>query len=241
MAELYHYGVPKDQWSDEARRRYDARHRGGGKTIPWDVVIRNLKKGYDAYQDTQRSTQEPRRWSNKVDEHRFQTAEARRRNRRGAGYYTQSKPDDGQHTTSYRKPNKTETKSRLPNKPHSLPETTGGRTARIAERAYEIVSDRYHNGKNSSRNMRSGKNASNRMRVKSPNESANGSAREYNYLSRRADRIDSHLRNGGRMSDYFHNGSVVKQNRYHNNSLYFIPEGPGEDAIRNKQGKRRRR
>ena len=108
MAWLAHYGVPKSQWSDEARRRYDAQHRGG-KTLPWGVAIRNLKTGYDAYQDAQRSTQEPRRLSNKVDEQRIRNASNERsrtsgNSTRGSGNDRSGHRNNGQHVSQYRKP-----------------------------------------------------------------------------------------------------------------------------------------
>lgn len=83
MAWLAHYGVPKSQWSDEARRRYDAQHRGG-KTLPWDVAIRNLKRGYDEYQEQEaEARRERRRQSRHVgdsEQARFNAAVSRAQN-----------------------------------------------------------------------------------------------------------------------------------------------------------------
>lgn len=103
---LAHYGVPKDQWSPEARARHNRNHpqKGDVPPITYRQVYENIRGAYDEYQNNNynrggnRST-----FGSKVDEHRAQAAEARRRNRRGAGYQTQSKPGDGQHVESYRK------------------------------------------------------------------------------------------------------------------------------------------
>lgn len=142
---LAHYGVPKDQWSPEARARHNRNHPQKGDVPPtaYRQVYENIRGAYDEYQNNNynrggnRST-----FGSKVDEHRAQAAEARRRNRRGAGYQTQSKPDDGQHTSSYRKPNRTETKPNLPNKPHSRPETTGGKVQTVLNNAINRARDR---------------------------------------------------------------------------------------------------
>lgn len=154
---LAHYGVPKDQWSPEARARHNRNHPN--KTVdPGSVwrTIRTIRNLYDEYQENNynrggnRST-----FGSKVDEQRFQLAEARRRNRSQHNTGDEgNKPNSGQHAPNYRKPNKTETKSSLPKKPHSMPETNGGIQSRIVERAFEIASDRYHNGKNSSRSYK---------------------------------------------------------------------------------------
>ena len=156
---LAHYGVSKDQWSPEARARHNRNHpqKGDVPPIAYRQVYENIRGAYDEYQNNNynrggnRST-----FGSKVDEHRAQAAEARRRNRRGAGYQTQSKPDDGQHTSSYRKPNRTETKPNLPNKPHSRPETTGGKVQTVLNNAINRARDRYHGKTSSGKNAHSG-------------------------------------------------------------------------------------
>lgn len=264
---LAHYGVPKDQWSPEARARHNRNHpqKGDVPPIAYRQVYENLRGAYDEYQNNNynrggnRST-----FGSKVDEHRAQAAEARRRNRRGAGYQTQSKPDDGQHTGSYRKPNKTETKSSLPNKPHSMPETTRGRSARIVERAFEIASDRYHNGKNSSssskptpssqsadqpiaRNMRSGSDKGGRLGANAAS-SVNRKDRSPSIQSQRAvtaarnavSELDRRARSGDniRVSDYYHNGSLTKNSPALNNLRVNTDSEEWTRSFRNKRGKK---
>lgn len=193
---LAHYGVPKDQWSPEARARHNRNHPQKGDVPPaaYRQVYENIRGAYDEYHNNNynrggnRST-----FGSKVDEHRAQAAEARRRNRRGVGYQTQSKPDDGQHISSYRKPNRTETKPNSPNKPHSLPETTGGKVQTVLNNAINNMRDRYH-GKSSSRtskptpssqsadqaiarNMRSG-SSTKKNRKDQPNKKGNGSKKK---------------------------------------------------------------
>lgn len=156
---LAHYGVPKDQWSPEARARHNRNHpqKGDVPITTYRQVYKNLRGAYDEYQNNNYNRGGNRSvFGSKVDEHRFQAAEARRRNRRGAGYYTQSKPDDGQHTSSYRKPNRTETKHNSPNKPHSLPETTGGKVQTVSNNAINRARDRYHGKTSSGKNAHSG-------------------------------------------------------------------------------------
>lgn len=204
---LAHYGVPKDQWSPEARARHNRNHPQKGDVPPtaYRQVYENIRGAYDEYQNNNynrggnRST-----FGSKVDEHRAQAAEARRRNRRGAGYQTQSKPDDGQHTSSYRKPNRTETKPNLPNKPHSLPETTGGKVQTVLNNAINRARDRYH-GKTSS-----GKNADNNTWTVTPGYKSDPALEN---VRRQLNRADTIVNNRPRsLRDYSHNGQLVKQN-----------------------------
>ena len=96
---LAHYGVPKDQWSPEAKARHNRRHPN--KTIDPVTIARGFLNVRDTYQEDNynrggnRST-----FGSKVDEHRFQLAEARRRNSGNEG----KKPNGEQRVPEYRKP-----------------------------------------------------------------------------------------------------------------------------------------
>ena len=124
---LAHYGVPKDQWSPEARARHNRNHpqKGDVPPVAYRQVYENIRGAYDEYQNNNynrggnRST-----FGSKVDEHRFQAAEARRNrdNNRGSGY--QSKPSDHQHTESYRKPRRHSQDSKAPSQYAKTPGRT---------------------------------------------------------------------------------------------------------------------
>lgn len=97
---LAHYGVPKDQWSPEAKARHNRRHPN--KTIDPITIARGFEHVRDTYQENNRSN---RSFGSKVDEHRFQLAEARHRNRSQHNSGDEgNKPNSGQHTPDYRKP-----------------------------------------------------------------------------------------------------------------------------------------
>lgn len=218
MAWLAHYGVPKSQWSDEARRRYDAQHRGG-KTLPWDVAIRNLKRGYDEYQEQthNRGGNRSNNIHNKVDESRVN---ARRSRDNGDSARFDRAQSSRRHTngTGVRKPS---SNGRTPLRDTSIRSKNPG-TEEVRRRDLNETQRSLRNGKNASRrgkntpttqaadaaisrNMRSGKNSDEyKQRPESRAE-----RNDRNSLNR----VVNNLRNGGRMSDYFHNGSMTKDTR----------------------------
>ena len=116
---LAHYGVPKDQWSPEARARHNRNHPN--KTVDPGSVTRAVRVMRDAYNEYQednynrggnRST-----FGSKVDEQRVQLAEARHNRNRNQHTGDQgNKPYSGQHTPNYRKPRGGQ-EPRQPNKP----------------------------------------------------------------------------------------------------------------------------
>ena len=104
---LVHYGVPKDQWSPEAKARHNRKHPN--KTVDpgsVDRYIRSVRDAYNEYQENNYNRGGNRHtFSSKVDEQRAQLAEARHRNRSQHNTGDQgNKPNDGQHTPNYRKP-----------------------------------------------------------------------------------------------------------------------------------------
>lgn len=284
MAWLAHYGVPKSQWSDEARRRYDAQHRGKGN-VPWPMMIGGAKREYDRYQEQNhnRGGNRSNSMPNKVDESRVNA----RRSRTGSNSSESLRNDGGQHVSSYRKPSRGGT-NKIPTKPDSgqhvdrsgvnyrsrsrnglgwygEPNTRdhsslGKPTGHVRNRASDDkpsshVRNGATGGKNASRrskntpttqaadaaisrNMRSGKNSN---RYNKPTET-----REERHLRNRANSIAEHLRNGGRMSDYFHNGSTVKQRPDSNYRLSISNDGTDkghdlEQLARGKRGNGRRK
>lgn len=114
---LAHYGVPKDQWSPEAKARHNRKHPN--KTVdPGSVTraVRVLRDTYDEYQENNynrggnRST-----FGSKVDEQRAQLAEARHNRNRNQHTGDQgNKPYSGQHTPNYRKPRRHTNSSKAP-------------------------------------------------------------------------------------------------------------------------------
>ena len=99
---LAHYGVPKDQWSPEAKARHNRRHPN--KTIDPVTIARGFINARDTYQENNHNRSN-RSFGSKVDEQRFQLAEARRRNRSQHNSGDEgNKPNSGQHTPDYRKP-----------------------------------------------------------------------------------------------------------------------------------------
>jgi len=115
---LAHYGVPKDQWSPEARARHNRNHpQKGGPGVRNYAVGQFVKGVQDLYEDYRndnynrggnRST-----FGSKVDEHRFQTAEARRRANERSNE-SGNKPYDGLRTPNYRKPRRHTNSSKAP-------------------------------------------------------------------------------------------------------------------------------
>ena len=103
---LAHYGVPKDQWSPEAKARHNRKHPN--KTVdPGSTMraVRVLRDTYNEYQENNHNRGGNRStFSSKVDEQRAQLAEARRRNRSQHTGDQGNKPDSGQHVPDYRKP-----------------------------------------------------------------------------------------------------------------------------------------
>lgn len=217
MAWLAHYGVPKSQWSDEARRRYDAQHRGG-KTMPWWTAIRNLKTGYDEYQEQthNRGGNRSNNIHNKVDESRVN---ARRSRDNGDSARFDRAQSSRRHTngTGVRKPS---SNGRTPLRDTSIRSKNPG-TEEVRRRDLNETQRPLRNGKNSSRrskntpttqaadaaisrNMRSGKNSNGRK----DHPESRSQRNNRNSLNR----VVNNLRNGGRMSEYFHNGSMTKSN-----------------------------
>lgn len=237
---LAHYGVPKDQWSPEARARHNRNHpqKGDVPPVTYRQVYENIRGAYDEYQNNNynrggnRST-----FGSKVDEHRAQTAEARRRNRRGAGYYTQSKPDDGQHTESYRKtPGLT---SKTPGR-NAKPSKTSSRSSKptpSSQSADQAIA----------RNMRSGSDKGGRLGANAVS-SVNRKDRSPSIQSQRAvtaarntvSELDRRARSGDniRVSDYYHNGSLTKNSPALNNLRVNTDSEEWTRSFRNKRGKK---
>lgn len=124
---LAHYGVPKSQWSPEARARHNRNHPQKGDVPPaaYRQVYENIRGAYDEYHNNNYNRGGNRSvFGSKVDEHRAQAAEARRNrdNNRGSGY--QSKPSDHQHTESYRKPRRHSQDSKAPSQYAKTPGRT---------------------------------------------------------------------------------------------------------------------
>lgn len=221
MAWLAHYGVPKSQWSDEARRRYDAQHRGG-KTLPWDVAIRNLKRGYDEYQEQNhnRGGNRSNNMHNKVDESRVNA----RRSRTGPTPQP-LRNDGGQHVSNYRKParggtNKVPTKpdsgqhvsrsGKLQGNTSSGPEWRGGtRNQATSGKPASHVRNGATGGKNASRNMRSGKNSYNPT---DDYRNQSQAARGRQQIDRASNIITGNTSDRGALRNYYHNGNFIKRN-----------------------------
>ena len=104
---LAHYGVPKDQWSPEAKARHNRKHPN--KTVDPGAVsrtVRVLRNTYNEYQEDNHNRGGNRStFGSKVDEQRAQLAEARHNRNRNQHTGDQgNKPYSGQHTPNYRKP-----------------------------------------------------------------------------------------------------------------------------------------
>lgn len=112
---LAHYGVPKDQWSPEAKARHNRRHPN--KTIDPITIARGFLNVRDAYQENNNRGGNRSTFGSKVDEQRFQLAEARHRNRSQHNSGDEgNKPYSGQRVPNYRKPRGGQ-EPRQPNKP----------------------------------------------------------------------------------------------------------------------------
>lgn len=222
MAWLAHYGVPKSQWSDEARRRYDAQHRGG-KTFPWILAIRNLKRGYDEYQEQNhnRGGNRSNNMHNKVDESRVNA----RRSRTGSNSSESLRNDGGQHVSNYRKPARGGT-NKVPTKPDSSqhvsrsgkpqgntssgPEWRGGtRNQATSGKPASHVRNGATGGKNASRNMRSGKNSYNPT---DDYRNQSQAARGRQQIDRASNIITGNTSDRGALRNYYHNGNFIKRN-----------------------------
>lgn len=206
---LAHYGVPKDQWSPEARARHNRNHPQKGD-IPGTVyrqVYENTRGAYDEYRNNNynrggnRST-----FGSKVDEHRAQAAEARRRNRRGAGYQTQSKPDDGQHTESYRKtPGLT---SKTPGR-NAKPGKTSSRTSKptpSSQSADQAIARNIRSGSRSKTSY----NPTEDYRNQARNRQSSDAGRQ--QIERASDVITGNRTDRGNLRNYYHNGNFIKRN-----------------------------
>lgn len=104
---LAHYGVPKDQWSPEAKARHNRKHPN--KTVdPGRATraVRVLRDTYNEYQENNYNRGGNRSiFGSKVDEQRAQLAEARHRNRSQHNSGDEgNKPNSGQRVPDYRKP-----------------------------------------------------------------------------------------------------------------------------------------
>lgn len=112
---LAHYGVPKDQWSPEAKARHNRNHPN--KTVDPGAVsrtVRVLRNTYNQYQEDNHNRGGNRStFGSKVDEQRFQLAEARRRANERSNE-SGNKPYDGLRTPDYRKPRRHENLSKAP-------------------------------------------------------------------------------------------------------------------------------
>lgn len=222
MAWLAHYGVPKSQWSDEARRRYDAQHRGG-KTMPWDVAIRNLKRGYDEYQEQNhnRGGNRSNNIHNKVDESRVN---ARRSRDNGDSARFDRAQSSRRHTngTGVRKPS---SNSRTPLRDTSIRSKNPGREE-VRRSDLNETQRPLRNGKNASRrsknttstqaadaaisrNMRSGKNSYNPT---DDYRNQSQAARGRQQIERASNIITGNTSDRGALRNYYHNGNFIKRN-----------------------------
>lgn len=252
MAWLAHYGVPKSQWSDEARRRYDAQHRGKND-LPWPMIIGGGKRAYDEYQEQNhnRGGNRSNNIHNKVDESRVNS---RRSRDNGDSARFDRAQSSRRHTngTGVRKPS---SNGRTPLRDTSIRSKNPG-TEEVRRRDLNETQRSLRNGKNASRrsknttttqaadaaiarNMRSGSSGGslrNRYDSVKPRKRRNPftvDLESNNAMGRGAARFQNDIRShGGGFTNYTHNGQHVHQG----------PQGTGiSDVIANKNTSRRRK